>query len=440
MNIRKIVSLAVPLFMEVLGAPTDFESPEENNEGSLQDGFADQLLSKLGVSPNLSVHGDLHFTSMRIKQKEMDNEGPVASLQGDVIGTYSRIIDGRRYGVETAFKLDSKDIRGNGAVWRSLYSFLESDIIGMLKFGWTNTAADKYCIDGANILVGYGGAGSRNFPCFLEGSAGSYMENSFTYDDSRALKVAWLSPVISGFSCGISFTPSSKDAGPSKAKHLEMVDDDCEKLDFSHMGSAYSENVATGGVAYEFGDPNGLNSQIAVAIWYGKGKSVNGIKLHDVKAYNIGALVCYSGTELSFGYTNNTKSLLAKEYAVQDAGTFDEDREYKITDPDVGLRPGANAGEVYSIGLARKFCENWKASAGYFVSKVKFSKRQESRADMIALAVEYELLKDIKLYLEYNHVSTKTCDQAQAYASACGLSTTGKNKANIAMIGAKLNF
>jgi predicted porin len=424
MKIRKIISLALLFFVDVWGAPTDFESPEENNDGSLQVGLADELLARLGVSPNLSINGNLHFTSMFIKQKEGDNEGAVTSLQGDVIGVYSRITDGRRYGIETAFKLDSKDIRGNNTVWRSLYSFCESDIIGMLKFGWTNTAADKYCIDGANVLVGYGGAGSENFPCFLRGSAGSYIGNSFPYDDSRALKVAWLSPVIFGLSGGVSFTPSSKNAGPAKTKH----------------GNAYSKNIVTCGVAYELGDPNGLNAKIAIATWYGKGKSADGIKLHDVKAYNIGAMICHSDTELSFGYTNNMKSLLAKEYAMQDAGTFDEDRKYKITDPDVGLRPGANAGEVYSIGLARKFCKNWKASAGYFISKVKFSKHQKSKADMIALAIECELHRDMKLYLEYDHVSTKTCDQAQAYASACGLSTAGKNKANIAMIGVKINF
>ncbi|MDR2645841.1 MAG: porin [Holosporaceae bacterium] len=437
---RNVIFLLLLLFVDVWGASTDFESSEENNEGSLQDGLADELLARLGVSPNFSIHGDLHFTSMFIKQRKGDNDGAVASLQGDVIAVYSWITNGHRYGIETALKLDSKNVRGNGTIWRSLYSFWESDIIGMLKFGWTNTAADKYCVDGANVLVGYYGAGSRNLPCLLEESAGSYIENSFTYDDSRALKVAWLSPVISGFSYGISFTPNSRDAGPAKTKYLEKLGDGHEKLDFSHTKGAYSENIVTGGVAYEFGDPNGLNVRIAIATWYGKGKSVNGIKLHDVKAYNIGAMICHSDTELSLGYTNNTKSLLAKEWATHEGEAFNENRKYKITDPDVGLMPGANAGEVYSIGLAHRFCKNWKASAGYFMSEVKFSKYEKSKADMIALAIEYEPQKNIKLYLEYDYVSTKACNRAQTYAAACGLPTIGKNEANMAMIGVKLNF
>jgi predicted porin len=118
---------------------------------------------------------------------------------------------------------------------------------------------------------------------------------------------------------------------------------------------------------------------------------------------------------------------------------FDEDRDYSIADPDVGLKPRADAGKIYSAGIAYTFGK-LEVSAGYFKSLVKFSDNEKSQADIISLAAEYKFDKALRLYFEYDNISTDTCARAQAYKKACDLSPTGKNKANIFMVGSKINF
>ncbi|MDR0632372.1 MAG: porin [Holosporaceae bacterium] len=213
-------------------------------------------------------------------------------------------------------------IKNCNPIVKTSFIFLEFDRIGTIRFGYAPTVADSFSICGDKFLVGYLGAGSGNLDIFYNASAGSIVGTGFPANDSRAAKIAWISPVISGFSAGLSFTLDSRDANlfktyPSKSDSLN------EKVNFFGKKRAYSKNIVTGGVAYEFGSPDDLNAKISFASWFGKGEAgADGAEVHNVRAYNVGVAICYKDLKTSFGYTDNGRSLLAKKYASEEVSAL----------------------------------------------------------------------------------------------------------------------
>ncbi|MDR1982427.1 MAG: porin [Holosporaceae bacterium] len=442
MNISKhALFLSLFLFANLSGTTGNSIQAETcEDDFSLNNLISDEL-EKLGVEAKLTLGIVQHFTTLFISQDENGGKGDaVASLQGDVNFRYLDRCDGYGYGFEIGAITNSGIIKQGNPIVKTSFVFLESDKIGTVKAGYANTAADSFCICGDKFLVGYGGAGSGNLGVFYNRSAGSRVDTGFFADDSRAAKIVWLSPIISGLSAGLSFTPDSRNAGLFKTNR----NDYCslhEKTDFSGMCLSYSKNVITGGMAYEFGDPDDLNIKISVAAWRGKGKSGadDNIEVHNIGAYNVGATICHKNFKASCGYTNNGKSLLVKKYATNDGAVFDESIDYQLADPGVGLISGANAGKIYSLGIAYSF-DKLEVSAGYFKSIVKFSANEKAKADIISVAAEYKFNGNLSAYVEYDNIATNTCDRARIYEKACHMSTTGRNRANVFMIGSKISL
>jgi hypothetical protein len=435
------------LFLSVAGvfaATRDFEGADLEDEGLLLGELITDKLNESKGDIDLYFGGELHLTTLFINQKQKRNtdDNAVTSLQGDIELRCLKKYCGNGYGIELKAKANSAIIKAGYPIMRVSFLFFESDKIGIIKVGYTNTAADSFSICGDKFLVGYLGAGSCNFRAFYNNSAGSVIDTGFTFDDSKAAKIVWLSPLISGFSAGLSFTFDSRKANLFKT-YRNRADDIHEKTNLSGLYANYSKNIITGGLSYEFGTPDDLNAKFSVAAWFGKGEpAINGaknMKVHNVRAYNIGVAIGYKKIKMSFGYTDNGKSLINENYAVQSGGVFNEGVDYSFDSPNIGLRPGADAGKIYSTGIAYSFGKA-EISAGYFKSIVKFSNNERSKANIITLAAEYKFDRFLKVYVEYDRINTDACDRARIYGKASGLSSTGKNAANMFMIGSKINF
>ncbi|MDR2106989.1 MAG: porin [Holosporaceae bacterium] len=409
--------------------------------------LADWWKSEICESDNLSFRGKLDFTTLFMRQKiKKENDEAVASLQGSLDFKYvAAKCDRSSFGAEIGVKTHSGVIKQKSPILRISCLFFESPCIGKIRLGYVNTSADEFCIYGDKFLVGYGGAGSGNLGIFYNESAGSLVDTGFPFDDRKALKISFLSPKIAGFSAGLSFTPDSRNATLFKTYHKRPHDDEIniERANFPGMRTAFSKNVLTGGAAYEFGDAEAWNVKISASLWIGKGKS--GIsddkEVHNVRAFNLGAaVVCNKDFKFSFGYTDGGKSLRPRKYAVADIKVFDENKEYRFAFPEVGVKPGVDVGKIFSFGAAYAVSDKFTVSAGYFRSEVKFSFDEKSVADIVTLAAEYTVNRTASLYIEYNNIGTDTCARAQAYGRACGLSVTGKNQANMLMIGTKIRI
>ncbi|MDR1235826.1 MAG: porin [Holosporaceae bacterium] len=434
------------MFLPVLLMGVDLCSAAnvQDNEVKLLNEMVADELKKSGTDCPFSFRGTLNFTALSVDQDEKgDNKNGVFALEGDIFLKYLNKYDRYSYGAEVGMKANSGIMKQGSPILRTAHLFAESETAGALKIGFIPTTADSMTVNGGSVLVGYGGAASRNLSLFYNESAGSFVDMCFPFDDNKAAKVAYSSPSFSGFSFGISFTPDSRSANPFKTLHPKPQNPEIslEKANFPGMRSAYSTNIVTGGVTYDFGDPKALNGKISLCGWVGKGNtSVPGIRVHDVRAWNVGATVGYGDFKLALGYADNGKSLRSKRHATADIATFDKERNYTFSDPEVGLKPGADTGKMYSVGLSYAVNTKLAISAGYFTSKVKFSDSEKSVADVITLAGEYTFDKRASVYVEYDRIKSDSCARAQAYGKACGISSTGKNKGNIFMIGTKINI
>ncbi|MDR2068071.1 MAG: porin [Holosporaceae bacterium] len=434
------------IFMALLASVAFCEEPEVKEEEKLLTELIADELKKDGICCPFSIRGTFNFTALSRKQdqkSEPDEDNAIVALESDVFLKYLGKGEQCNFGCEVGAKVNSGIMKQGSPIVRTAYAFVESEKIGLLKVGFTPTVADSMTINGGSVMVGYGGAASRNLSLFYNESAGSFVDLCFPFDDNKAAKLAFMSAKFSGVTVGISFTPDSRSTNPFKTLHPKPRNPEIseEKANFPGIRSAYSKNIITAGVAYEFGDPQAFNGKIALNGWIGKGKtSVIGVDVEDIRAYNVGVILGYKDFKLALGYADHGKSLRSKKYATADVAAFDENRNYAFADADVGLKPGANAGKIYSIGASYDVTARFVASVGYFRSVVKFSGNEKCTADVITVAGEYTIHRGAIVYAEYNRLKSDSCARAQAYGKACGLSSTGKNSANIFMIGVKINI
>jgi predicted porin len=412
--------------------------------------IADQLQLRDKFGPDsgfgdLSFRGRLELTALFMRQKlKGNNDNSVRSMQGSIDCKYSFKQGDCTYGAEIGVKTHSGIIKQGGQILRTSCLFWESPRTGTVKIGYSATAADLFCVFGDKFLAGYGGPGSGNLGIFFNESAGSLVDTGFPFDDRKAMKIAFLSPKVSGFSFGLSFTPDSRDATLFKTYHKKPHSDEIniERANFPGIRTGYSKNIVTLGAACEYGNPESLQIGIAAAVWLGKGKSgiADDKEVHNVRAFNLGGTICRGAFKASVGYTDNGKSMRPRSCAVADIDAFDESKDYHFSQPEVGIRPGADVGRIFSAGIAYAVRGGPVISAGYFRSAVKFSAREKSVAEIVSLAAEYTINRAVSVYAEYNNVRTTACARARAYGKACGLSTNGDNRGNMFMIGTKINF
>jgi predicted porin len=422
---------------------------EENvSDDKLLGGIIKETLQQYDFCNNLSFSGDGNLMSAFTDQDSAgDRESSTVSYEGSLGMKYSGKASGFGYGAEVVTKQKSGLLKRGGAIVETAYLFLEFDRIGAIKIGHVKTAANIYSIYGDAVLVGYQGPGSGNLGAFYNVSAGSLIYTGFSGDDSRAFKFLWQSPVMSGFSVALSFTPNSKNANLFRRKHHTSEDAVLDSSwDFAHT-SGFSKNILTGGISYECGSSDAFNGKIALSGWIGKGVAGsreigmdNQASVENIAAYNIGLILGYKDFKIAAGFTSNCKSLLAEDYATEPTPHFEENMHYNIVTLPVGIMPGADAGRMYSFGAAYKIGD-WSVSAGYYRSDVRYSTVDEkATADIITLAAEYKVNKSMSWYCEYNYINTKTCDRARVYAEACDLAHAGNNRANIFMVGCKIKI
>ncbi|MDR3156002.1 MAG: porin [Holosporaceae bacterium] len=422
---------------------TPGKQPVSEEEVNFLNEIMSEKLRKAGIDTNFSFSGNSNMTVCLINQAAVGNKMPETfSYKGNIYLRYDNKTSDLGFGLEIGTKQKSGLMKQGNPICDSSFLYFESDSIGKIKIGYTNTAADAFCIKGDSVYVGYQGPGSGDLGAFYNVSAGALVDSDFFANDANALKIAWISPTISGMSLGVSFTPDSKSANLFRTrKSLSGLTID-DGWDFAHT-TAFSKNVVTAGIAYEYGIPDDFNMKVSVAGWLGKGessKNFSSISVNNVKAYNVGLVLGYKNFKMAAGFLDGGQSLLAKRFATEeDATPFDPEAVYDIHNLAIGIKEGADAGKVYSVGLAYKFGK-WTLSGGYFRSSTKFSHSEKATAEVVTVAVSYVFNKVMSVYFEYDDIKTQTCDRAMKYKKACNLNCNPDNRASVFMIGTCINF
>ena len=402
------------------------ESQAKVDDSKLLGEFLKEKCQDVPFLEDLSLSGKLNLafvTSNQYLSKEVDI--PSFSLDGDVYIDYKKVVDGVGFGFKIGTKARSGMIKGGSAIVDSSYVFTGTDKLGEFRFGYSKSAGSAFSISHADVLTGYNLVDSGNASSFYAQTSGSILGTGFDKDDAKALKFVWLSPTFKGWSVGFSYAPNSRDGHLFKEKRNKIEKDYDPSQNFADYQS-YIKDSFTGGISYEYGDPNAFNMKIALAGWTAKGRTDAVTKLRDVKGYNIGAIFGYAKYKLALGFTDNMNSMIPRDLIDPSAQEF-------------GMCPGANNGKLYNIGIGY-FGDKWEMSAGHFHAVKKWSSNERSNTNITTVAVQYNVDKMLSTYVEYNNIRTKTCDRIMKSEEHSDGSAYGNNRANLFIVGAKINI
>ncbi|MBE6447082.1 MAG: hypothetical protein E7015_01165 [Alphaproteobacteria bacterium] len=407
------------------------EAIGENAVASGDDKLFHEIVDEFARSHNVCTRwtfdGSITNAMVMTNQSHDADGNCFPSLEGDVYIKYDNQYNGLGYGLEIGNKIRNGLLKGGAAIVDTSYVYVESDKYGKFKFGYTNSAADTFSLSYASVLTGYAGPDSGNLSNFYAQTSGSIIATGFERDDNKSLKVVWLSPTINGWSMGLSYSPSSRDAHLFKEDRNKIGKDYSPAQNFADQTS-YSRHNFTGGIAYEYGTPDAFNAKIAVAGWYAQGES-DFVKVRKVCGYNVGAILGYKEYKLAMGYTDNGKSLLPSNFSDTSVKT--------------GYCHGADAGKVYNIGLGYTK-DKWELSVGYFHAVKKFASNERTNSNVATVATQYNFNKTLSAFVEYNNIRTRACARAIATEndSAAGGdgSAVENNRANMLIVGTKINF
>ena len=427
MNV-KIASLVFVFSFDLVSAEfTHYQCKENYNENDFLNEIIDAISENSETDHNLCICGNFNVNAIGLNQKiSGEKENEKMNFRGNINVKYLGSTDGYGYGAAVNVKTNSGELKRSQPILDSTYVFLEFDKFGEIQFGYMQSAASKFNINGGNVLKGYGSFSSNNLSSFYNLSSGTIIGTESVADDKNALKIAWTSPLFKGFSFGASYSFSGKNVSPFNSDRRKRNEGkgsyawNDNYWDF-RAAAPYSKNLLTVGASYEYGSQNDIFAKFSLSGWFGKGKTDRSdVKIKNVKALNLGAILGYKDLKASFGFMNSGKSLLAAPTNVEFSG---------------------DSGKIYSLGISYKINEKIEISAGRLQSRVKFSEGK-SIGKVATAALEYVLEEHLKAYCEYDFVRTKTCTAALALAenSENHLPKIENNRANIFMIGMKWEF
>jgi len=386
---------------------------------------------------DLSIRGDLTLAFVASNQYLSEKVDVSSfSLDGNVYIDYKKVIDGVGFGFEIGTKARSGMIKGGAAIVDTSYLFADSDKLGQFRIGYSKSAGSIFSVSYADVMTGYNLVDSGFTPIFFAQPSGSILGTGFDKDDGKSLKFVWLSPTISGWSMGLSYAPSSRDAHLFKAKFNKYERDYSIAQNFADKTS-YIRDSFTAGISYEYGDPEAFNMKVAVAGWLAQGRS-SSTRIRNVRGYNVGTIFGYGKYKLALGYTDNINSMIPQ--TLTNNFTWNDARGISHV---VGMGPGANNGKVCNIGIGY-FGDKWELSAGYFHAVKKWSNDDRVNSNIATVAVQYNVDKVVSAFVEYNNIRARTCDRV--YYSELDKRDGGdgfafeSNRANLFIVGAKIKI
>ncbi len=239
---------------------------------------------------------------------------------------------------------------------------------------------------------------------------------------ANASKVTFYTPTFAGFKAGLTYIP---DAG--RTGTVTTIKSQAEKLGQSNN----YKDVVQGGLHYS-NKFDKVCAKFSLLGEYGKAKKdittaqTNYKDFNNLKAWEVGGALGYSGFSVGGSYGDWGKSGIAKSNTVGSATTL-----YK----------GAKAGRYWTAGLGYEHA-NYGVSFGYMQSKnsgFKLASNEYSatkgKVEAYSFGVDYKVAPGLMPYAEFTHFNVAS----KAHTNA----TTGiypRNKGSVVLVGTKLEF
>ncbi len=386
-------------------------------------------VTNLGVSIDESAVG-LVFT------------GETASFGGlDFGGKLSLAVD--NYNDGGTFKDVYVNV-GNENVWGILYignlKGVEYRMANHVKYTQTGLGGVADNSDAQNALINVA-------------SGVQHLQTHLKYGSSRAIKAMWLSPKVSGFQAGVSYTPNTNSLSAGAIKS-SMITGSWPLDPISPNNQNMHKGLTSFGLSWDKKMSNGATAKLGAVLmtgatrvyyWkvenYGTGRDVYNpatINRHKVFAYTLAAGLEYKGVEAGLQYLDNGKSGEAKDFKGR--------KGQKGYAAGLGYNWGVNK---VGLGYQHIVRKNGTAPAGYTpvtggsVTSRSFSKvgLGKSSADTYGVQYQHVVTEGLTAFAEYAHVrSTTSTENFQLAQIHDVTSAVRKNSGHAFLVGMGFYF
>lgn len=349
------------------------------------------------AGPKIELSGYLRAAALGVGQKVRSGEKEARFMSnGDLtLNAGSMTNNGITYGALAVLELDRS--KANTDRVSEAYVYFSSDMLGSFQLGDTNGVGTLMMYDGTDILGGIGGFDGQVNKVVNVTRGVDTDQNTGNIGGSRATKINYISPVVSGFQLGLSYTPSTEhygrvqsgrrgnaSDGVTPANNGLFVQNKLETaLSYNHAFGPYSVGLFG---TYKTGRvKGGRDSETSEALALAN--------VHHLDAWQLGTLVDYNNWQFGAAYFNNGKSGMRKNTSFKNTNGF-------------------NVAVGYGMGPT-------SVAVGYTQTERAVTSGK-AKADMASITVDHSLAKGLVAFAEANYFSFKS---PSAHVSRSGVDT-----------------
>lgn len=372
-------------------------------------------------TPSIKITGTYKAFMAGTNQRVRSNKGVQTMNQGNITFNGGGVANnGLSYGVLGVLDI-GRDRKLTDRISEA-YAYFGSDSVGNFQLGDTNGVASLMLYDATDTMGGTGGF-DGNLDKLLNVTRGvDFSQNIGHVNDgsSRSGKLNWMSPEISGWQVGASYTPDTAQKGRSQSTYAAAP---LEKpyavnhmeggLSFTNDSGPYTVGVYLVGAVAKAKGPRGTASQ--------------GTQLNPVKAWQFGTLIDYENWQFGAGYFDNGKSYMRR------------DTKYTNTH-------GFNLGVSYGMGPV-------SLALGYTGTERTVTSGK-AKADISSFTVDYSVADGLAFYGEasyfkfrapVDHINLASGTSGRSYVANTDYldsapSTSKANQGSAFVLGTRINF
>ena len=451
---KKILLVAVSVFSAISSYASEVKPKEASVEKSVQQKDSKNK-PQLNISGAATVHSN--FTSPdntyysgnpKNFQKANKDSSATRMCAGDANLAFEAngtLENEMKYGV--TIDLDAmKDDTGVD----KMYITLSRDNFGTIHMGNVK-GPDAKCIYSGQQLIGGTTGVDGTVVHDIDYAAGVISPVYMIGYTSKATKISYYSPRIFGFQFATAITPDTKQHGHADkdwhAGSASNGNDDGMFIKGDGKQKPSGKNNIVFALTHFHDFENGLSTKLSGVYLFEDTKAVDvkstssgnrnaltdydDVKIRNARSYHLSGSVGYKNFTVGAGFINNGKS-----------------RTPKLTDADIGnflATKDSNAGRAWNIGAKYVLDDHWSFSTVFHKTQRRVAIGEKTKGNMMSFAVEYKVCDGLMLFTEFDHISTKSTDEAckrynMVFKDDKDKNAIKKQKCQLVAIGAKVSF
>ncbi len=321
--------------------------------------------------PSVKINGVFRSLAAGTTQSVRSSKGVQFMTYGNMsLNASGTANNGLTYGAMAILELDRAKTEKDRI--SEAYTFVGSDAIGNFQFGDAQGVSTLMMYDGSDVMGGTGGF-DGNLEKLLNITRGVNFDQGIGHvpGTSKSTKLTYMSPEVSGFQVGVSYTPSTAQYG--RLPNTKALNSGGNVI----SGSApYAVNHTEGALSFT-DDIGAYTVGVYLTGALGKARAAsNDFDLNSVKAWQFGSLVDYENWQFGAGYFNNGKSYMRRNT------NFTNTHGYNLA-VSYGMGP-------MSLALGYTGTERGVTSG-------------KAKADISSFTVDYSVADGLAVYAEANY-------------------------------------